>query len=157
LKINGFVADTSSLILLNKAELIDIFSSAFHISITKSVEKELIIKNKKFPLNNFKIYKKNEIADKDIVELWQKQKDKALLSDDLKVLENAIIKKRFYLSAIVVPYILKYHNLISNNLFESSVNFLEKNGFYSKKIIKKSQTFLNKLPLWMQNLTPIIN
>ncbi len=156
MKINGFVADTSSLILLNKVELIDIFSSAFHISITKSVENELIIKNANFPLNNFKIYKKNETADKDIVELWQKEKSKALLSDDLKILGNAISKKKPYLSAIVVPYILKHHNLISNHLFESSINYLEKNGFYSKKIIKKSKTFLNNLPLWMQNLTPII-
>jgi predicted nucleic acid-binding protein len=156
LKIDGFVADTSSLILLNKAKLINTFSFAFNIIITQSVKNELTVKNNNFPLNNLKVFPQNNKADQDIVTLWRKAKTKALLCDDLKILENAIKTDKPYLSAIVVPYILKYHQLLTPEKFLNSVNYLEKNGFYSKNIINKAKSFSTNLPLWMKRLTTAI-
>jgi len=153
LNISGFTADTSSLILLSKAELITKFSSAYRIFTTKSAVKELEKQNfDKRIIKQLIIDPLNNITDKDIIAIWQKNKTTALLADDLKILQPAINSNSHYLSAIVIPYILNFNSLISKKVFEYSINWLTNNGYYSEKVLKKAKSFNKNLPQWMKNI-----
>lgn len=153
MNIKNFTADTSSIILLSKAGIMDLFSSLYNIITTKSAINEFLkLESEQKWFNNIEISSLNSITDKDIINLWQDNLNSALLSDDLKMLNIAVKKQKPHISAIVVPYILKYHKFFSDSEFNQSIEILYKIGYYNKKVIEKSKLFGNNIPQWMKHI-----
>lgn len=151
--VNKFIADTSSLILLNKSKLLRIFATNFLIITTKSVINEFNKGNRlNINENLFIIEPNNCVADNDILNIFTNSENAALLTDDLKLLKVALKSNLNYLSALVIPYILFYYQIINQNQLYYFVSKIKNIGFYSEKVIKTAENFEKKLPGWMKEI-----
>ncbi len=149
--INGFVIDTSSMIILDKARAMNVLASNVPLISSVSIRKEF--EEKSEPKEWFKKIKWRDtksIGDKSIQSLIIRNNNYALLSDDIKLLEYAENHNKFYTSAIAVPAFLYLNEVIHK---ETGIILFEKIhtiGYYSDKIIHLAWSFFDRnfAPEW---------
>lgn len=149
--IKGFVIDTSSMIILDKAGAMGVLSSHVPLLSTLSIRNEFEEKSEpRLWFKNIKWRDTKSQGDKSIQSLIIRNANFALLSDDIKLLEYAENHNKLYTSAIGIPAFLYLNEIIHKEtgiiLFERVLNI----GFYSEKVINLAWSFFdrNLAPEW---------
>ncbi len=149
--IKGFVIDTSSMIILDKAGAMGILSSRVPLLSTLSIQNEFEEKSEpKEWFNNITWRDTKSIGDKSIQSLIIRNYNYALLSDDFKLLEYAENHNKLYTSAIAIPAFLYLNEIIHK---ETAIILFERIhgiGYYSDKVINLAWSFFDRnfAPEW---------
>ncbi len=149
--IKGFVIDTSSMIILDRAGAMNVLASHIPLISSTSIKNEFVKKaSEKEWFKRIKWRETKSTGDRSIQALIIRNLNYALLSDDYKLLEYAENHNKFYTSAIAIPAFLYLNEIIHREtaiiLFERIHNI----GYYSDKVIQLAWSFFdrNLAPEW---------
>ena len=159
------IIDSSSLLLLHKADILTRLSEVYNLQCTLAVFDEVVQSQKHDSININDYFKKNAIdiiyvnnevysnllhfgiGERETILLYKQsiktsnQIDIFICIDDKKAISFCFAKKIPFINALLVPKLLYLQNIISKNTFQNKFNELSKAGWYSKSIIKRAQNF----------------
>ncbi|MCB1158438.1 MAG: hypothetical protein H7A25_00610 [Leptospiraceae bacterium] len=150
------LCDTSSALLLYRTELFILFAGYFEVCFTEEVYFELQQEGyygyeffKEEKENSFSIVKVKPLNDNEfsflhtgeasIIQAYQEGRGDFVLLDDFKGARYCRDKRIPYTSALLIPKILYYNNLINQDFMNQKTSEIIDIGRYSKKIISYAE------------------
>jgi len=141
--LNTAFIDASSIIYLNKVNLLDKLSKTIKLCTIDKIMNETGLKNLNLTIYNSQNF--HAMTNDDLLLKCSIEKKTAVISDDKKILKKADKNKLLYYNSIMMILFLLYKKVINNDNYILSLSKLKLIARYSDDIYLKSDSVFKEL------------